>query len=106
MEGIRIAPGQVFVDVDKRNVGFRLVQFERTFFGLDRYGERVTYAACRILTAGGRPCDFTDTPWLKGTGAVGQITYIRLDRLLTLRFYIPAPQPSFEMFEQFHPLAA
>ena len=103
---LTIGRDKVFVDVDKRNVGFRLVQVEYLFLGFDRYGRHVQHDACRILTAGGRPCDFTDTPWLKGSGAIGQITFIQTDRLQTLRYYQPAPEPSFDMFEAFNPVSA
>ena len=97
---LRPEHGEVYVDLDKRNVGFRLVQVEHLF-----HGER-PYAACRILTAGGRPCDFTDTPWLRGIGGVGQLTYIRTDRLTGGRYYRLLTPPPFEAFDEFTRTAA
>ena len=107
---MRPTPGQVYADLDKRNTGFRIVQVEQVCEALIRITrsgkERELYAACRILTAGGRPCHFTDTPWLRGTGAVGQITYIRIDRLMGGRYYRRLDTPPFDAFEGFDPSAA
>ncbi len=64
--------GDIFLDMDRRNTGTRLVRFDR-FEG--------HHAVCTILTDGGRPCYATDKPELIGTGLVGQETRISLDRL-------------------------
>jgi hypothetical protein len=63
----------VYQDMDKRNTGIRLVRVERI---------SGNHAVCTILTAGGRPCDkSTSFPELRGSGAIGETTFIRLDRL-------------------------
>ncbi len=70
----------VYQDMDKRNTGTRLVRVERIS------GD---HAVCTILTAGGRPCDNTAFPHLRGSGAIGETTVIRLSRLLKPYLYRP-----------------
>jgi hypothetical protein len=79
--------GQVWKDLDKRNTGERLVQVLGFVVTLLPFGGRVRYAVCITLTTGGRPCHSTSFPERIGTGLVGQLVKIRIDRMLTGRFY-------------------
>src|SRR5205085_2787329 len=81
-----VEPGQTWVDLDKRNTGRRLVKVLRLYFSHDAYGARRLYASCETLTAGGRPCEWTFMPEKRGTGAVGEVTEILVDRMIAGRY--------------------
>lgn len=73
---IIVEPGQVWQDCDKRHPRQRLLQVMEVF----REGD-VTYADCEILTnGGGRPARGASSE-KRGTGFVGRMTRIRVDRM-------------------------